>query len=134
MNNIKNRAEEIVLNAIIYVQEDMKMVNFREVNDNDILKEWLEYREETLLCQLSDEDYKHSLNFDKFCEKILRNVSKDNKQFVQSQLDKLYDDFMKYLDYWNEKYYRNGFVDGSQLVMGCFEEQLILFSEMFSKF
>ena len=95
---------------------------FIEVNEDDILKEWLEFREETLLCQLSDEDYKHSLNFDKFCEKILRNVSKDNKQFVQSQLDKLYDDFMKYLDYWNEKYYRNGFVDGSQLVMGCFEE------------
>ena len=40
MNNIKNRAEEIVLNEIIYVQEDIKMVNFREVN-NDILKEWL---------------------------------------------------------------------------------------------
>ena len=98
------------------------MVNFREVNEDDILKEWLEFREETLLCQLSDEDYKHSLNFDKFCEKILRNVSNDNKQFVQSQLDKLYDDFMRYLDYWNEKYYRNGFVDGSQLVMGCFEE------------
>ena len=65
------------------------MANFREVNDDDILKEWLEYREETLLCQLSDEDYKHSLNFDKFCE----------------------------------KYYRNGFVDGSQLVMGCFENR-----------
>ena len=32
------------------------------------------------------------MNFDKFCEKILRNVSKDNKQFVQSQLDKLYDE------------------------------------------
>lgn len=98
------------------------MVNFREVNEDDILKEWLEYREETLLCQLSDEDYKHSLNFDRFCEKISRNVSKDNKQFVQSQLDKLYNDFMKYLDYWNEKYYRNGFVDGSQIAMGCFEE------------
>ena len=29
---------------------------------------------------------------------------------------------MDYLCYWNEKDYRNGFVDGSQLVMGCFEE------------
>lgn len=27
-----------------------------------------------------------------------------------------------FLDYWNEKYYRNGFVDGSQLIMGCFDE------------
>ena len=96
------------------------MNNLREVND-DILKDWLEIREETLLCQLSDRDYKYSLNFDKFCEKILRNVSKDNKQFVQSQLDKLYDDFMMYLDYWNEKYYRNGFCDGMQLIGGSFD-------------
>lgn len=96
------------------------MNNLREVND-DILKDWLEFREETLLCQLSDRDYKYSLNFDKFYEKILRNVSKDNKQFVQSQLDKLYDDFMMYLDYWNEKYYRNGFCDGMQLIGGSFD-------------
>jgi hypothetical protein len=96
------------------------MNNLREVND-DILKDWLEFREETFLCQLSDKDYKYSLNFDKFCEKILRNVSKDNKQFVQSQLDKLYDDFMMYLDYWNEKYYRNGFCDGVELIGGCRE-------------
>ncbi len=99
------------------------MNNLREVND-DILKDWLEFREETLLCQLSDMDYKYSLNFDKFCEKILRNFSKDNKQFVQSQLDKLYDDFMMYLDYWNEKYYRNGFCDGVELIGRCFGEQL----------
>lgn len=97
------------------------MNNLREVND-DILKDWLEFREETFLCQLSNKDYKYSLNFDKFCEKILRNISKDNKQFVQSQLDKLYDDFMMYLDYWNEKYYRNGFCDGVQLIGGCFGE------------
>ena len=43
-------------------------------------------------------------------------------EFVQFQLDKLYDDFMRYLDYWNENYYRNGFIDGSQIAMGCFEE------------
>ena len=97
------------------------MNNLREVNDN-ILKDWLEFREDTFLCQLSNKDYKYSLNFDKFCEKILRNISKDNKQFVQSQLDKLYDDFMMYLDYWNEKYYRNGFCDGVQLIGGCFGE------------
>lgn len=35
------------------------MVNFREVNVDDIL---------TLLCQLSYEYYKHSLGFDKFRE------------------------------------------------------------------
>ena len=55
------------------------MANFREVNEDDILKEWLDFREDTLLCQLSDEDYKHSLNFDKFprrfCIMFLRIIS-----------------------------------------------------------
>ena len=31
------------------------MKNFREVND-DILKEWLEFREENILCYLTEED------------------------------------------------------------------------------
>ena len=29
------------------------MNNFREVNENDILKEWLEFREETAFCEMS---------------------------------------------------------------------------------
>ena len=37
------------------------MVNFREVNEDDILKDWLMFREDTLLCQLSDEDYKQAV-------------------------------------------------------------------------
>ena len=36
------------------------MKNLREVND-DILKEWLEFREETILCYLNEEDKKHGL-------------------------------------------------------------------------
>ena len=36
------------------------MKNFRELND-DILKEWLEFREENILCYLNEEDKKHKL-------------------------------------------------------------------------
>lgn len=43
------------------------MVNFKKVNEGDTFKEWLEFREGTLLCQLSDENCKHSLNFYNFC-------------------------------------------------------------------
>ena len=74
------------------------MNNFREVN-NDIIKEWLEFREETAFCNMTPQD----------------------KKYVQKQLDQLDKNFMDYLCYWNEKYYRNGFVDGSQLVMGCLD-------------
>ena len=98
------------------------MINFREVNENDILKEWLEFREKTTFCEMSSEDKKYGLYFEETAEKILKNVPVQNRQYVKKQLDKLENNFMDYSYYWNEKYYRNGFVDGSQLVMGCFEE------------
>lgn len=97
------------------------MKNFREVND-DLLKEWLGVREENILCYLTEEDKKHGLFIDEISEKILKNVPKQNKKYVEKQLNELDENFMDYLDYWNEKYYRNGFVDSLQLVMGYFEE------------
>ena len=97
------------------------MNNFREVND-DIIKEWLEFREETAFCNVTPQDKKYCIYFDELAEKILSNVPKQNKKYVQKQLDQLDKNFMDYLCYWNEKYYRNGFEDGSQLVMGCLNE------------
>lgn len=97
------------------------MNNFREVND-DILREWLSYREETELGYLTQEDRKHTINFDEIVENVLKNVPKQNQKYVKKQLDRLDKNFIDYICYWNEKYYRNGFVDGSQLVMGCFDE------------
>ena len=97
------------------------MSNFREVND-DILKDWLLFREETLFDFLSDNDKKCELNFDVFCERVLRFVTMENKEVVEKEFDRLYEDFMNYLGYWNEKYYRNGFCDGVKMIMGCIEE------------
>lgn len=96
------------------------MNNLREVND-DILKDWLEFREETLYCTLSAEDKKHFVYFDEISEKILKNVPEQNKKYVEKQLKQLDDNFFDYICYWNEKYYRNGFVDGVELINGCFE-------------
>ena len=97
------------------------MNNFREVN-NDILKEWLIFREDDLASLKCDEDRKHIFYFDEISANILRNVPKENKKYVQKQLSKLDENFMDYIFYWNEKYYRNGFVDGVQLIGGCFSE------------
>lgn len=98
------------------------MVNFREVNDNDILKEWLDYREQEVLGSLTEEDKKHHIYFDEISERILKRVPKNDRKYVEKQLSFLDDNFLDYLGYWNEKYYRNGFVDAIQLIMGCFEE------------
>ena len=97
------------------------MVNYREVND-DILKEWLLYREDEISSLTCDEDKEHWVYFDEISDKILNSIPKQNRDFVRKQLNILDDNFLDYLGYWNEKYYRNVFVDGVQMVMGCFEE------------
>lgn len=91
--------------------------NFREVND-DIIKEWLEFREETTFCNMTPQDKKYCIYFDELAEKTMNNVPRQNKKYVQKQLDQLDKNFMDYLCYWNEKYYRNEVVYGSQLIMG----------------
>ena len=96
------------------------MNNLRKVND-DIFKDWLEFIEETLYCTLSAKDKKHFVYFDEISERILKNVPEQNKKYVEKQLKQLDDNFFDYICYWNEKNYRNGFVDGVELINGCFE-------------
>lgn len=99
------------------------MNNLREVND-DILKDWLEFRENFISSLASEEDKKHFIYFEEISEKILRNVPKQNKKYVEKQLKQLDDNFFDYICYWNEKYYRNGFCDGVQLIGGCFNNNV----------
>ncbi|HCQ55942.1 MAG TPA: hypothetical protein DIU30_06355 [Clostridiales bacterium] len=94
------------------------MNNLRKVND-DILKDWLLFREDEISSLSCDKDRNHWVYFDEISERILKNVPEQNKKYVRKQLDQLDENFMDYIDYWNEKYYRNGFVDGIQLIGGC---------------
>ena len=97
------------------------MNNFRNVND-DILKEWSNFREETDLAFINDADRKHTVKFDDFSEKILNSIPKQNRKFVEKQLNLLNSSFLDYIVYWNEKYYRNGFCDGVELIIGCIDK------------
>lgn len=45
------------------------MNNFREVND-DILRDWLSFREETDLAFVTDEDRKHTVKFDEILRRF----------------------------------------------------------------
>lgn len=94
------------------------MVNFREVNENDIIKVLFEARDEELGNTSSNEDKKHEILLGEISEKILKNVPKQNKQYVQNQLELLDDNLLDYLMYWYEKYYRNGFCDAFELLKG----------------
>ena len=97
------------------------MNNLRKVND-DILKDWLEFREEDLCSLTCDEDRKHFVYFDEISEKILNSIPKQNRKFVEKQLELLNSSFLDYIVYWNEKYYRNGFCDGVELIIGCIDK------------
>lgn len=92
------------------------MKKFEEVN-NDILKDLFEIREETLGNNLSDEDKRHEILIDEISEKILNNVSGHSIEYVKKQLDLLDDNLLDYICYWNEKYYRSGFVDGMRIAI-----------------
>ncbi len=91
------------------------MNNLRNMKD-DLLKEWLDFREETILAILDEEDSKHVIQYDDITEKILKNVPIQNQKYVKQQLELLDKNYMNYFDYWCEKYYRNGFVDSIELL------------------
>ena len=99
----------------------MVMNSFREVNE-DILKDWFLYREDEISSLSCDEDRKHWVYFDEISENILNSVPKQNRFYIQKQLNKLDNNFLDYLGYWNEKYYRNGFCDGVQLILECLKQ------------
>lgn len=48
------------------------MSNFREVN-NDILKEWFDYREDTYFCNTNEQDKKYEINLEEIGDRILKN-------------------------------------------------------------
>lgn len=97
--------------------EVLTMNNLKEVSD-DILKDWLLFREDEISSLKTDEDKRHWIYFDEISERILKRVPNKDKKYVQKQLNFLDDNFFDYLGYWNEKYYRNWFVDGVQMISG----------------
>ena len=72
------------------------MSNLREVND-DILTDWLLFREDEISSLTCDEDRKHWVYFDEISERILKNVPKQNRNYIQKQLNLLDDNFMDYI-------------------------------------
>ena len=76
--------------------------NLREVND-DLMKEWFQFREESKFCYLTEEDKKHFIHFEKISKNILNSIPEKNRQYVKKQLNQLD---------------RNGFCDGMELIKG----------------
>ena len=94
------------------------MSSFRDVNNNDILKKWYVGMEEMYLGIMNEQDKENDLETDELFDKLLNSIPKNNRKFVQNQLELIYDEFMRYVTYTNEKNYRNGFCDGVEIVAG----------------
>lgn len=74
--------------------------------------------EEMYLGIMNEQDKKNDLETDELFDKLLNSIPKNNRRFVQNQLELIYDEFMRYVTYTNKKYYRNGFCDGVEIVAG----------------
>ena len=58
------------------------MNDLREVK-NDILKDWLLFREDGISTLSRDVDRNHWVHFDEISDKILNNIPKKNRAFVK---------------------------------------------------
>ena len=91
-------------------------------NNGKLLKDWIEFRFEKLESNLTDEDKKHVLNYDTFCEKILDVIPDKDSDYVSDILDDFREKILNYCIYWNEQYYKNGFRDSINLINCGFDK------------
>lgn len=98
------------------------MSNFRNVGNDDILKKWYVCMEEMYLQYMPDEDKENEIECDKYFDKIINSLPKNNRKYVDEQLELVYQEFMRYVTYLNEKYYRAGFCNAAQLIGGSLEK------------
>ena len=92
-------------------------MNIEKKVNNNILNDWFIFREQSFICNTSKEDKKHFINLDKIYNTILENIPKENQKIIKQQLDLIDKNILDYISYWNEKYYKNGFSDGINLIL-----------------
>ena len=80
-------------------------------NDDELFNDWIEFRFEKLESNLTDEDKKHALDYDTFCEKILDVIPDKDSDYVSDILDDFREELLNHCVYLNEKYYMTGIRD-----------------------
>ena len=63
------------------------MSSLRDVNNNDILKKWYIGMEEMYLGIMNEQDKENDLETDELFDKLLNSIPKNNRKFVQNQLE-----------------------------------------------
>lgn len=83
----------------------------KDDNDDELLQDWMEFRFEKSESNLTDEDRKHALKYDTFCEKILDVIQDRDSNYISNVLDDFREEMLNHCVYWNEKYYMTGVND-----------------------
>ena len=83
----------------------------KDDNNDELLQGWMEFRFEKLESNLNDENRKHALKYDTFCEKILDVIPDKDSDYVSDILDYFREELLNHCVYWNEKYYMTGVND-----------------------
>lgn len=96
-------------------------MNDLDVKTNDIIQEWLEFREDEINSNIDSNEKEYYSIFDEISSNILNAVSEINYEYVRSQLEKLDDNYMDYMGAWCHRYYRSGFSDGMKITSGCYK-------------
>lgn len=96
-------------------------MNDLDVKTNDIIQEWLEFREDEINSNIDSNERAYYSIFDEISSNILNAVSEINYEYVRSQLEKLDDNYMDYMGAWCHRYYRSGFSDGMKITSGCYK-------------
>lgn len=88
----------------------------KDDNDDELLQDCMEFRFEKLESNLTDEDRKHALKYDTFCEKIIDVIPDKDSDYVSNILDNFREELLNYSIYWNEKYYMTGVNDITKFI------------------
>lgn len=83
----------------------------------NVLEKWVEFREKELECKLSKEDKKHMYNFEKCADIVLNCVDGGMYDFAKKELDKLEEEVLDNMEYFNRKYYMAGFMDALEIIL-----------------
>ena len=96
-------------------------MNDLDVKTNDIIQDWLEFREDEINSHPDSNDKKYYSSLEEISDNILSAVSDINSEYVRSQLEQLDNNYMDYMGVWCHKYYKSGFADGMKIVAGCYK-------------
>lgn len=83
----------------------------------NLLEKWLEFREEELECGLNKEDKNHMYDFEKCADMVLNCVDGEMYEFAKKELDKLEEEILDSMEYFNKKYYMTGFMDALEIIL-----------------